>query len=90
MHEIRNDSRLHSVRAVPIYTEIDKVARAWKLSAFFERGQVFLLPTMTEMIQHLLKMPSGRYKDLFDALDIAINLAFNYKKKKRNYEPGLI
>ena len=71
------------------FTETDKVQRGWKLSAYFERGQVWLLPWMHELRDHLLAFPSGRYKDLFDALDLAVTTALGGAKKTRDKEPGL-
>lgn len=90
LQDMRDDEEMGKIRAVPVFTETDKTVRAWKLSAYFERHQVYLLEGMTELQEHLLKMPDGRYKDLFDALDIAVNLAFGKKKKVREKEPGLI
>lgn len=90
LQDMRTDKKLANVRAVPVFTDTDKTVRAWKLSAYFERGQVFLNEGMHGLQEHLLKMPDGRYKDLFDALDIAINTAFNSKKKKRENEPKVI
>jgi phage terminase large subunit-like protein len=90
LQDMRDNPDLASIRAVPVYTETDKTVRAWKLSAYFERGQVFLLRGMNVLQQHLLQMPDGRYKDLFDALDIAVELAFSSKRKVRDYEPGII
>lgn len=90
LQDMRSDKDLSKVTAIPVFTEIDKTMRAWKLSAYFERGQVFFLEGMHELQEHLLQMPDGRYKDLFDALDIAIRVAFRGKKKTRNKEPGLI
>ena len=84
------DNNLASVRAVPVFTDTDKTTRAWKLSAYFERGQVFFREGMHEIQQHLLKMPDGKYKDLFDALDIAISLAFGKTRRARENEPGVI
>jgi len=90
LQDMKADKELSKVRAVPVFTETDKTMRAWKLSAYFERGQVFLLEGMHELQEHLLQMPDGRYKDLFDALDIAIRVAFKGKKKQRENEPDLI
>jgi len=90
IQDMQSDKRLSDVRAVPIFTEDDKTLRAWKLSAYFERGQVFMLESMHELQQILLKMPDSRYKDLFDALDFAITSAFNGGRKVRESEPGLI
>jgi len=90
LQDMRSDSKLANVRAVPVFTDTDKTMRAWKLSAYFERGQVFLKEGMHELQEHLLGMPDGRYKDLFDALDIAVTTAFNGKKKRRTSEPGVM
>ena len=90
LQDMKSDGELSKVRAIPIFTETDKTIRAWKLSAYFERGQVFLLEGMFELQEHLLQMPDGRYKDLFDALDIAVKVAFHGKRKQRENEPGLI
>lgn len=90
LQDMASDKKLANVRATPVFTDTDKTIRAWKLSAYFERGQVFLHEGMHGLQEHLLKMPDGRYKDLFDALDIAINTAFNSKKKKRTKEPGVL
>lgn len=88
--DMKTDKKLYDVRAVPIFTDTDKTLRAWKLSAYFERGQVFLKEGMHELQSHLLAMPDGRYKDLFDSLDIAITTAFGKKKNNRAQEPGCI
>jgi len=90
IQDMRDDPELATIRAVPVYTETDKTVRAWKLSAYFERSQVFLTEGMTVLQQHLLKMPDGRYKDLFDALDIAVTMAFGKRHKVRENEPGLM
>jgi len=90
IQDMQTDKKLSKIRAVPVFTDKDKTARAWKLSAYFERGQVYLQEGMHHLMEHMMKMPSGRYKDLFDALDIAINLALGGAKKPRDKEPGLI
>ena len=87
--DMKTDKRLHVVRAFPIFTDTDKTLRAWKLSAYFERGQIFMREGMHELQEHLLAMPDGRYKDLFDSLDLAITIAFG-KKRTRTHEPGCI
>lgn len=89
LQDMATDPKLANIRAVPIFTDTDKTMRAWKLSAYFERGQVWFREGMSEMQDHLLKMPDGRYKDLFDALDFAIQTAFGKGRKKRETEPGL-
>lgn len=91
LQDMKTDKKLKKVRAKPVFTDTDKTMRAWKLSAYFERGQVFVTEGMQDLIEHLLKMPDGRYKDLFDALDIAISAAFKKKgRSSRKKEPGVI
>ena len=90
LQDMQTDDKLKAMRAVPVFTDTDKTVRAWKLSAYFERGQVWLLEGMVELQEHLLKIPDGRYKDLFDALDIAVTVAFGRQKRIREKEPGLI
>ena len=90
IQDLAQDDELQAIRAVPIFTEKDKISRAWKLSAFFERGQVYVKEGMQDLIEQLLKFPDGRYKDLFDALDLAFTTAFAGKRKRRPSEPGLI
>lgn len=90
IQDMRTDDKLSNIRAVPVFTETDKTIRAWKLSAYFERGQVFMQEWMTDLQEILLGMPDCRYKDLFDALDFAVNTAYFGKRKVRNSEPGLI
>lgn len=90
IQDLAQDDDFKEIRAIPIYTDKDKISRAWKLSAFFERGQVFIREGMQDFIEHLLKFPDGRYKDLFDALDLAITTAFAGKRKQRPSEPGLM
>ncbi len=89
IQDLAQDDEFKSIRAIPVFTEKDKVSRAWKLSAFFERRQVYVKEEMQDLIEHLLKFPDGRYKDLFDALDLAITVAFAGQKKRKS-EPGLI
>ena len=90
IQDLAQDDALKEIRAVPIFTEKDKVTRAWKLSAFFERGQVYVKEGMHDLIEQLLKFPDGRYKDLFDALDLAMTSAFAGARKTRPSEPGLL
>jgi phage terminase large subunit-like protein len=90
IQDLAQDDEFKSIRAIPVFTEKDKVSRAWKLSAFFERRQVHVKEEMQDLIEHLLKFPDGRYKDLFDALDLAITVAFAGKRRQRPSEPGLI
>jgi len=88
--DMRANPKTSGMRIVPIFTDKDKTVRAWKMSAYFERGDVLLKEGMNELRDQLIKMPDGRYKDLFDALDIAIQLAFGTGQIVRQTEPGVI
>lgn len=83
-----------SLRIKRIYTEKDKVTRAWKLSAIMEDGRVkFLKGRCGHLIDHLVLFPGHRYKDLFDALDNAILTATSrgkFEMKKRRSEFGVL
>lgn len=80
------DMRLKDVK-----TDKDKIARAWKLSAIFEDMRFHFRKNQGKLIDQLVLFPAFRYKDLFDALDIAVT-ASKLKKKKniRTFEPGLL
>lgn len=91
---LREKSEGKKIPIRTINTQIDKIARANKLSARFEAGQVHFLEGDAHrlIIDHLVQFPNGEYRDLFDALDFAV-AASQAKKKtvaRREYEPGLI
>lgn len=89
LQELKTNESLQHIRACPALTNGEpKEIRARKLSAYFERKQVFFRHGMTEMVEQLLRF--GKYKDLFDALDFAVNTAFYGIRKTRKNEPGLI
>lgn len=90
LQDMRADSELAMIRAIPEFTDKDKHVRAWKLSAYFERRQVYFVEGMTDLMEQLLLVPDGRYMDLFDALDIAVRCAFRGVRRLRDGEPGLI
>jgi predicted phage terminase large subunit-like protein len=73
-----------------IHTIKDKVTRGWKLAAKFEEGRVFIVKGQPDMIEHLVLFPSGRFKDLFDALDHAVSAAFGKRARRNRDEPGLL
>ncbi len=79
-------------RAKRVHTDKDKITRAWKLSAIFEDKRVFFRKGVQALlIEHLVLFPNHKYKDLFDAFDIAVNTS---KMKRRRggerREPGVI
>lgn len=81
--DIRSKAETADLRVVPIHTDEDKIARAWKLTAYFERGDIwFRAGRSEELIDQLLAFPHGKYKDLFDALDIAVSMGTTLRLKK--------
>ncbi len=82
-----------AIRIKPIHTHKDKVTRAKLMSARSEAGKIHIVEGQNELIEQLVLMPNGRFKDLFDALDIAIRTALKRRRRKRrdkSEEPGLI
>jgi len=79
------------LRVRPFQQVKDKVTRAMKLSALFEDKRVFFRKGVHNLlIEHLVLFPNYRYKDLFDALDLAIGAGKKKKRRRRAYEPGVI
>lgn len=75
----------------PITTLKDKVTRAHKLAARFEEGRIRVHKRVyNRLMDHLLQFPGGRYKDVFDALDLAVTVAFKRRRTSRNDEIGVI
>lgn len=78
-------------RFVPIYTDKDKMTRAWKLSSVFEAKRVFFRKNMAKLIDQFVLFPSYRFKDGFDAFDIAFRASSKRRRRSgRSHEPGLI
>jgi phage terminase large subunit-like protein len=86
LKEKRPDLRLRKIQ-----TDKDKISRAWKLSSFFEERKVFFRKSQLLLIEHMVLFPNHRYKDLFDAFDLAMTTS---KKRlhgsSRVTEPGLL
>lgn len=82
--------RSPDIRLKPIKTQKDKITRAWKLSALFEDKKVFFQQHQDLLIEHLVLFPNHRYKDLFDAFDMAVTASKLGKKRRREFEPGVI
>jgi predicted phage terminase large subunit-like protein len=70
------------VRRRPIRTTKDKVTRAIKLSAKFESEEIFFREGQGPLMDHLLLFPKGSHDDLFDALDLAVTLAFKRGRRR--------
>jgi len=79
-----------NLRLKAIHTDKDKVTRAWKLSPMFEDKRVFFRKNLTDLIDLLVLFPNFRYKDGFDALDLAITASKLKRKKRRREEPGIM
>lgn len=82
-----------TMRVRPIITDKDKITRAWKLSAHFEDKRMFFKKNVHgPVIDQLVLFPHFKFKDLFDALDLAVTTSRKRKKKRgsRQREPGLI
>lgn len=80
-------------RAIPIFTLKDKTTRGMKLAAVCENGRLLFKKgdsKQMDLIEQLIKMPSGDHDDMFDALDIAYTTYAKGTKRKREHEPGVI
>ncbi len=76
---------------VAIYTLKDKVTRAWNLEAeIFHTNKVWFKPDQTHLREILVLFPNYRFKDLFDAFDIAYTTYKRRRRKVRDNEPGVI
>ncbi len=87
LKEARPDARIK-----PIITTKDKVTRAWKLAARFEAEEVRIVKGVnSRLVEHLVLFPGYRYKDIFDALDIAVTTAYRRRRRRgRKKKIGLI
>ena len=75
----------------PIVTLKDKVTRAHRLAGRFQVGDVHICkPVWNTIVDHLLQFPGGRYKDVFDALDLAVSTAYKKRRERRSEELGLL
>lgn len=72
-----------------VYPHKDKVTRAWRLSALFENGKVFLGRGQKLLEEELLAFPDGEHDDLFDALEMAVSLARGPFAAKLLRVPGI-
>lgn len=88
--ELKDEDK--DIRLKPVQQDKDKISRAWKLSALFEDKSVFFKKggNMHLLIEQLVLFPDYRYKDLFDALDLAVKASKLKRRKKRRREPGII
>jgi phage terminase large subunit-like protein len=81
-----NDTRLKRIK-----TDTDKIVRAWRLTPMFEDKRVHFRVNCLPVRDQLVLFPNYRWKDIFDAFDLAIS-AYKRKnrRKQRSEEPGVI
>lgn len=79
------------MRLKKVNTDKDKVTRAMKLSATFEDMRVFFRKgTQDLLIEHMVLFPNHRYKDLFDAFDLAMTASKMKRNRSTRKEPGVM
>lgn len=90
LQDDEDDDALNSGQVRKIITDKDKVTEAWKMSPMIEDHKVFFHHSCAEVRDQLVLFPNGRYKDLFDALNLAIKAGKKKRRKRRGHEPGVI
>ncbi len=80
------------VRLLPIHQSKDKITRAQKLSALFEDNKMWFKKGGNRhlLVEQLVLFPNVRYKDGFDALDLAVTASKRKTRRKPRREPGVI
>jgi len=76
------DLRQHSVNAIPIVPDGDKIMRMNRQTARIEAGSVLLpedAPWLDGFRSEVMAVPAGRHNDQIDALSQALDRAFNYR-----------
>lgn len=79
------------IRLKAVNQDKDKITRAWKLSHLFESKKMFFKKggNIHLLIEQLVLFPDYKFKDLFDAVDLAVKASKLKKRKKRRSEPKL-
>ena len=90
LEDDEDDDALRSGVVKKIITDKDKVTEAWKLSPLFEEHKVRFHKSCTAVRDQLVLFPNGRFKDLFDAFNLAVKASQKKRRKRRAYEPGVI
>jgi len=91
VNQVKDDDigKFFTVR--PVYTNKDKLTRAYKQQGLFEDGRVYVRSSMTKLIEEHVLFPSSEHDDIWDATDIAITSALKKRRRKRRTEePGLL
>ena len=78
-----------TMRLRPIITHKDKMTRAWKLTSLFEEGKVHIVKGQVALIESLVLFPNGS-KDLFDALELAIQCTRKSRAKRTRSKRGRV
>ena len=84
---------LPDIRLKQVKQDKDKITRAMKLSALFEDRKVFFRKGQQDLlVEHIVLFPNHRYKDLFDAFDLAVSQARSKRSRRssRIQEPGVL
>jgi phage terminase large subunit-like protein len=78
-------------RAVPVFTKVDKLTRAWRLTGLFESKLVRIKQHHTAFVDHMVAFrgDDGGDDDLFDAFEIAVTMSQSGARKRREDEPGV-
>ena len=78
------------MRLKPVNQKKDKITRAWKLEHLFENNKMFFRKggNIHLFIEQLVLFPNYKYKDLFDALDLAVKASM-WKVRRNREEPTL-
>lgn len=86
IQELRSNKRFAHIPAIKIYSDVDKITEAQRIAARYERGEIWHAEHERdgELEADLLAFPDGQYKDLPDALSIAIRTVFRRKHRKRS------
>lgn len=75
----------------PVYTNKDKLTRAYKNQGIYEDGRVKVRRSMTKLVEEHVLFPSSEHDDIWDATDIAISSALRKRRRsRRTEEPGLL
>ena len=84
LQELKNHRKFKCIPALPIFSTEDKITEAQRVQARYERGEVWHAKRDKDGVLEgdLLAFPDGQYKDLVDALSIAIRTAFRKKRRK--------
>ena len=78
------------VRVKKIFTKESKQLRMWRLSAKFESGMIYLKKEQQELYSQAVGFPKYRYKDLLDALDLAVTNSTTGVRRQRKRTLGVI